>query len=53
MVRDQTFTGVTAKQLPPGFVALDLAHALGMPLYDPDAKSARLAAGAFPSAATA
>jgi arylsulfatase A-like enzyme len=45
----QTYTGVTAKQLPPGFLAVDLAHDLGMTLYDPDAKSAQLAAGAFPS----
>ncbi len=45
----QTFTGVTASQLPPGFVAVDLAHDLGMTLYDPDAKSAQMAAGAFPS----
>ena len=45
----QSFTGVTAKQVPPGFVAVDLAHDLGMTLYDPDAKSAQLAAGTFPS----
>ncbi len=45
----QTFTGVTAKQVPPGFLAVDLAHDLGMTLYDPDAKSAQLAAGEFPS----
>jgi hypothetical protein len=47
----QTYPGVPAGQLPPGFVALDLAHALGMPLYDPDAKGAAIAAGAFPSKA--
>jgi hypothetical protein len=35
--------------LPPGFVAIDLAHALGMTLYDPDAKGAVVNAGAFPA----
>ena len=44
----QGFTGVPASQLPPGFLAIDLAHGLGLPLLDPDAKSAPLAAGAFP-----
>ena len=29
--------GVPAKSLPPGFLALDLAKALGLPLSDPDA----------------
>jgi Type I phosphodiesterase / nucleotide pyrophosphatase len=29
--------------LPPGFVALDLAKALGLPLFDPDAKNAPVA----------
>ena len=45
----QTYKDTTATQLPYGFVAIDLAHALGMTLYDPDAKSAPVAAGAFPS----
>ena len=27
--------------LPPGFVAIDLAKALGLPLHDPDNKNAR------------
>ena len=45
----QTTKDTTATQLPYGFVAIDLAHALGMTLYDPDAKSAPVAAGAFPS----
>jgi hypothetical protein len=31
-----TLTGVPAGSLPPGFLALDLASALGMPLSDPD-----------------
>jgi arylsulfatase A-like enzyme len=47
----QGYTGVTAGQVPPGFVAIDIAHALGTNLYDPDAKSVQLAAGAFPSRA--
>ena len=33
-----TYTDVPAGQVPPGFVAIDLAQALGMPLADPDAK---------------
>ncbi len=45
----QGYQGVTANQLPPGFLALDLAHALGMQLYDPDAKDAAVADGKFPS----
>ncbi|MDP9011517.1 MAG: alkaline phosphatase family protein [Pseudomonadota bacterium] len=28
------------KQLPPGFLAIDLAHALGLPLFDPDLRNA-------------
>jgi hypothetical protein len=47
----QSYKGVTAKLLPPGFLAIDLAHDLGMTLFDPDAKSAKLEAGAFPSRA--
>jgi arylsulfatase A-like enzyme len=34
--------------LPPGFVALDLAKALGLPLFDPDAKNARVPDNAHP-----
>lgn len=45
----QTFTGVPPNQLPPGFLAVDLAHTLGMTLYDPDAKSVQLPPGVFPS----
>jgi predicted AlkP superfamily pyrophosphatase or phosphodiesterase len=44
----QTYKDTTATQLPYGFVAIDLAHALGMTLYDPDAKNAAVAAGGFP-----
>jgi arylsulfatase A-like enzyme len=34
--------------LPPGFVALDLAKALALPLHDPDEKNAIVAAGKYP-----
>jgi predicted AlkP superfamily pyrophosphatase or phosphodiesterase len=45
---NQTIKGVTAHQLPPGFLAMDIAHGLGLPLFDPDAKNAAVAADAFP-----
>ncbi|MFI5000750.1 MAG: alkaline phosphatase family protein [Reyranellales bacterium] len=49
----QTYQGVTPGLLPPGFLALDIAHALGMDLFDPDAKpdakSAPVKADAFPT----
>ncbi len=44
----ETYKDVTANQLPSGFLAIDLAHGLGAPLYDPDAKNAAVAAGAYP-----
>ena len=44
----QVYKDVTAKLLPPGFVAIDIAHALGLPLYDPDAKGAQVPADAYP-----
>jgi predicted AlkP superfamily pyrophosphatase or phosphodiesterase len=44
----QTYPDVAPNLLPPGFLALDLAHALGMALLDPDAKAAPVAAGAHP-----
>jgi len=34
------YKDVPAGQLPPGFVAIDIAKALKLPLFDPDAKSA-------------
>ena len=37
--------------LPPGFLAIDLARELGLPLFDPDAKNAQLEAGRRPSRA--
>ena len=36
--------------LPMGFLALDLAKALDMPLFDPNDKNARVAEGAYPKA---
>ena len=45
----QSYAGVTAHLLPPGFVAIDLAHALGAALYDPDAKGVAVNPGAFPA----
>lgn len=47
----QTYQGVPKGQLPPGFLAVDLAHDLGLGLFDPDAKGAKLGPGAFPSRA--
>ena len=47
----QTYNGVPKGQLPPGFLAVDLAHDLGLGLFDPDAKGAKLAPDAFPSRA--
>jgi predicted AlkP superfamily pyrophosphatase or phosphodiesterase len=35
----QTYPGVNPGYLPAGFVAIDLAHELGLPLYDADTKS--------------
>jgi arylsulfatase A-like enzyme len=42
------YATVPEGQLPPGFVALDLAKALSLPLFDPDAKNAAVADNAFP-----
>jgi len=44
----QAYKDVTPSLLPPGFVAIDIAHALDMSLFDPDAKGAAVASGAFP-----
>jgi arylsulfatase A-like enzyme len=44
----QTYKDVPAKLLPPGFVAIDIAHALDLPIYDPDAKGAQVSVGAYP-----
>jgi arylsulfatase A-like enzyme len=44
----QTYAGVPQGFLPPGFVALDLAKALGLPLFDPNAKNAPVAENTHP-----
>jgi arylsulfatase A-like enzyme len=45
-----SYPGVPAGQLPPGFVAIDLAEALGLPLHEPFAKGPAIdyKAGKFP-----
>lgn len=40
-----TYADVPAGFLPPGFVAIDLANALDLPLWDPDQNNAAVAAG--------
>jgi len=45
------YLGVPHRTLPPGFVALDLATALHLPLFDPDKDMAPVRAGSFPSRA--
>jgi len=42
------YKGVPKGQVPPGFVALDLAKSLDLPLLDPDNKNEAVAAGTFP-----
>jgi hypothetical protein len=43
-----SYKNVPAGLLPPGFVALDLAKALALPLHDPDNKDAAVEAGSYP-----
>src|SRR5450631_4362255 len=43
-----SYADVPTGLLPPGFVAIDLAKALGQPLHDPDNKNAAVAAGTYP-----
>ncbi|GAB0119690.1 alkaline phosphatase family protein [Acidisoma sp. 7E03] len=45
----QSYGDVVPHFLPPGFLALDIAHGLDMPLLDPDAKYAPVATGSHPS----
>ncbi|MDH7794693.1 MULTISPECIES: alkaline phosphatase family protein [unclassified Beijerinckia] len=45
----QGYKDVFQRFLPLGFVAIDLAHGLDMPMLDPDAKYAAIVAGAHPS----
>ncbi len=42
------YADVPVGLLPPGFVAIDLAKALALPLHDPDDKNAAVAAGTYP-----
>jgi hypothetical protein len=43
-----SYTDVPAGLLPPGFLAIDLAKALALPLHDPEKKNALVAAGTHP-----
>ncbi len=45
-----SYKNVPQGALPPGFLALDIAAALDLPLYDPNDNNARVAPGAFPKA---
>jgi hypothetical protein len=45
----QSYKGVPPHLLPPGFVAIDIAHGLGMPLLDPDNKYQEVPGGSYPS----
>jgi hypothetical protein len=46
----QTYKGVPPGQVPPGFVAIDLARGLGLNLYNADEKRTPVDANAFPKA---
>jgi arylsulfatase A-like enzyme len=46
-----SYKDVPAGLLPPGFVALDIAAALNLPLFDPDTKDAKVEAGTYPKRA--
>jgi hypothetical protein len=43
-----TYAGVPQSLLPPGFLAIDLATALELPLFDPDDQNAAISRGHFP-----
>jgi hypothetical protein len=43
-----TYADVPAGFLPPGFLALDLARGLDLPVFDPDNKNAAVTPGTFP-----
>ncbi len=47
------YADVPAKLLPPGFLALDLAQAMGASVFDPDRGNAPVLAGAHPAAGNA
>src|SRR6185312_5347991 len=42
------YTDVPEGMLPPGFLALDIAKAMALPLHDPDDKKAAVADGKYP-----
>jgi arylsulfatase A-like enzyme len=44
------YAGVLKGLLPPGFLAIDLAKALGLPLFDPNGKNAAVPANTHPEA---
>src|SRR6516165_11664147 len=44
----QTYKDVLPHLLPPGFVAIDIAHGLGMTMLDPDANNQELPTGTHP-----
>ena len=44
----QTYKDVSPHLLPPGFVAIDIAHGLGMKMLDPDAKYQDVPVGSHP-----
>jgi hypothetical protein len=46
----RTYADVTPGMMPPGTVAIDLAAALKLPLFDPDSKNAAVADDAHPKA---
>jgi arylsulfatase A-like enzyme len=43
-----SYPNVPAALLPPGFLAIDLSNALGLPLYDPDNGTAKVEVGQHP-----
>ena len=45
----RSYKSVTANQLPSGFLAIDIAHAMSMSIFDPDNKNAALADGVAPA----
>ncbi|MBS0235513.1 MAG: alkaline phosphatase family protein [Proteobacteria bacterium] len=44
----ESYPDVPPALLPPGFLAIDIASALGLPLYDPDNGNAKVEAGTHP-----
>ena len=46
-----SYANVPAGLLPPGFLSIDLATALNLPLWDPDSANARIESGKHPRAA--